>query len=118
MSFDYRSYTDSFPCIINSDVNLISAMSKGNPTPVQTEAFKASCFKRGDDTTDPLSGKLTVVRLTEPIFQIIQTLPNKSAFLRRVITEAVHRELMGDIPVAIADKPTSKRKKKGDVNAE
>jgi hypothetical protein len=71
-------------------------MPKGNPNPVQTDAFKARWFKRGDETSEPLAEKLTCVRLTESVYQALQALPNKSAWIRRVITEAAERELMGN----------------------
>lgn len=72
-------------------------MAKGNPSPVQTEKFKAGWFKRADGGTEPLSDKLTCVRLTKSVEDSLKSaLPNKSAWLRRVITEAAQRELMKD----------------------
>jgi hypothetical protein len=71
-------------------------MAKGNPNPVQTEKFKAGWFKRGDGSTEPLSEKLTCVRLTQSVETALRELPNRSAWLRRVITEAAQRELMKD----------------------
>jgi hypothetical protein len=70
-------------------------MPRGNPNPVQTEALKAKQFKRHDASTEPLSSQLTCVRLTKTVHEAIQFLPSKSAWLRRVITEAAQRELMG-----------------------
>jgi hypothetical protein len=69
-------------------------MDKGNPNPVQTEKFKAGWFKRGDGSTEPLSEKLTCVRLTQSVETALGELPNRSAWLRRVIIEATVRELM------------------------
>jgi hypothetical protein len=71
-------------------------MAKGNLNPVQTEKFKAGWFKRGDRSTEPLSEKLTCVRLTQSVETALRELPNRSAWLRRVITEAAQRELMKD----------------------
>lgn len=71
-------------------------MAKGNPNPVQTEKFKAGWFKRADGSTEPLSEKLTCVRLTQSVEAALRELPNRSAWLRRVITEAAQRELMKD----------------------
>jgi hypothetical protein len=69
-------------------------MAKGNLSPVQTEKFKAGWFKRADGGTEPLSDKLTCVRLTQSVENSLKSLPNKSVWLRRVITEAARRELM------------------------
>jgi hypothetical protein len=69
-------------------------MAKGNSSPVQTEKFKAGWFKRADGGTEPLSDKLTCVRLTQSVENSLKSLPNKSVWLRRVITEAARRELM------------------------
>ena len=70
-------------------------MPKGNPNPVSTPEFEASKFKRMDDSTEPLAEKLTCVRLTQHVDAVLRTLPNKSVWLRRVISEAAERELMG-----------------------
>jgi hypothetical protein len=75
---------------------MVKNMAKGNPSPVQTEKFKAGWFKRADGGTEPLSEKLTCVRLTQSIEDSLKSLPNKSAWLRRVITEAAQRELIKD----------------------
>lgn len=71
-------------------------MPRGNPNPVQTDELKAMQFVRDDDSSEPLSKTLTCVRLTQSVHEAIQGLPSKSGWLRRVITEAAHRELMGD----------------------
>jgi hypothetical protein len=70
-------------------------MPKGNPNPIITPEFEANQFKRGDNTTEPLSNKLTCVRLTRSVEASLKRLPNKSVWLRKVITEAAQRELMG-----------------------
>jgi hypothetical protein len=69
-------------------------MPKGNPNPTITPAFKASQFKRGDDSTEPMAKKNIQLRLTESIDAVVRSLPNRSVWLRRVITEAAQRELM------------------------
>jgi hypothetical protein len=69
-------------------------MPKGNPNPVITPEFKASQFKRGDDSTEPMAKQNIQLRLTESIDIAVRSLPNRSAWLRRVITEAAQRELM------------------------
>jgi hypothetical protein len=71
-------------------------MAKGNPNPVQTEKFKAGWFKRADGGREPLSPNLTCVRLTQSVESALRKLPNRSVWLRRVITEAAQRELMQD----------------------
>ncbi|WP_404790555.1 hypothetical protein [Altericista sp. CCNU0014] len=71
-------------------------MPKGNPNPIITPEFKANQFKRGDEGTEPLSEKLLCVRLTHSIDEVLRSLPNRSAWVRRVITEAAQRELMKD----------------------
>ncbi|MGB7414678.1 MAG: hypothetical protein WA902_10755 [Thermosynechococcaceae cyanobacterium] len=70
-------------------------MPKGNPNPVITPEFKAKQFKREDGNAEPLSDKLTCVRLTQNVEVALKQLPNKSVWLRKVITEAAQRELMG-----------------------
>jgi hypothetical protein len=69
-------------------------MPKGNPNPVITPEFKARQFKRGDDSIEPMAKKNIQLRLTESIDNAVRSLPNRSAWLRRVITEAAQRELM------------------------
>jgi hypothetical protein len=64
-----------------------------NPHP-RPENLKS--LPRCDATTAPLAGQNLSVRLTADIDEFVRSLPNKSAWLRRVITEAAQRELMGD----------------------
>jgi hypothetical protein len=70
-------------------------MPKGNPNPVCPPGFKRKQFKRMDGTTDPLAEKILAVRVPIAIDTMVRALPNKAAWLRRVITEAAKRELMG-----------------------
>ncbi|NCJ05340.1 hypothetical protein GS597_02185 [Synechococcales cyanobacterium C] len=69
-------------------------MPKGNPNPVITPEFKANQFKRADNTTEPMAKRNIQLRLTESIDTLVRALPNRSAWLRRVITEAALAELM------------------------
>jgi hypothetical protein len=72
-------------------------MPKGNPNPVQTTEFLAAQIKRSDGTTESLAAKQVQVRLPITIDAAIAKLgEKKTAWLRRVITEAAERELMGD----------------------
>jgi hypothetical protein len=50
---------------------------------------------RQDGTTAPLAEQQIQVRLFKDVDTAVRSLPNKSAWLRRVITEAATRELMG-----------------------
>jgi hypothetical protein len=65
----------------------------GNPNP-RPENLKA--MPRMDDTTDPLAASALMARVPIPIDALVRSLPNRSAWLRRVITEAAQRELMKD----------------------
>lgn len=71
-------------------------MPKGNPNPVIPPAFKDKQFKRSDETTDPLAEKTLAVRVPVVIDSVVRSLPNKAAWLRRVIVDAAQRELMQD----------------------
>jgi hypothetical protein len=87
--------TSIFACKLGV-LPIVTFMPKGNPNPVITPEFKARQFKRSDGTVEPLSKKTVFVRLPESIDTVVQILPNRSAWLRRVITEAAQRELMKD----------------------
>jgi hypothetical protein len=63
-----------------------------NPNP-NTKGLRP--IQRSDDTTDPLAETALMARVPIHIDAIVRSLPNKSAWLRRVITEAAQRELMG-----------------------
>ncbi|AFY60082.1 hypothetical protein [Synechococcus sp. PCC 6312] len=65
----------------------------GNPNPVQTQEFKAKQYKRQDDSEEMLSSKVLSVRVPVSVFWKVYNLPNKGAWLRRVIVEAAKREL-------------------------
>jgi hypothetical protein len=69
-------------------------MPQGNPSLVITPEFKAHQFKRGDDSTEPMAKKNIQLRLTASVDEAVRSLPNRSVWLRRVITEAAQRELM------------------------
>ena len=72
-------------------------MPKGNPRPVQTEKFKQGWFKPQGEVPpgEKLAAKMLAVRVTESVDTAIRALPEMSAWLRRVITEAARRELLG-----------------------
>lgn len=70
-------------------------MPKGNPDPVMTQKFVSSRFKRSDQSTEELADKNIQFRLTKSIDKLVRALPDRSAWLRRVVTEAAERELMG-----------------------
>jgi hypothetical protein len=53
-------------------------------------------IERADNTVGTLASRITGVRLVTEIDEIVHALPNKTAWLRRVITEAAQRELMKD----------------------
>jgi glycine/D-amino acid oxidase-like deaminating enzyme len=53
-------------------------------------------FKRSDETTEPLAEKILAVRVSAEVDEVVRSLPQKAAWLRRVINEAAQRELMKD----------------------
>ncbi|WP_071592250.1 hypothetical protein [Pseudanabaena sp. PCC 6802] len=65
-------------------------MSNPNPRPENRHPWQ-----RCDDSTQPLAETQVQVRLFRDIDALVRSLPNRSAWLRRVITEAAQRELMG-----------------------
>ncbi|MDX2096429.1 MAG: hypothetical protein SFW36_01520 [Leptolyngbyaceae cyanobacterium bins.59] len=73
-----------------------------NPHPVQSQKFLDKQFKpQGTIPSDkPLSKKAIAVKLPEDIDEVVRALPNSAEWLRRVITEAARRELMGETPQA------------------
>ena len=75
-------------------------MPKGNPRPVQTERFKQCRFKPQGEIPpgEKLASKILGVRVTEPIYAAVSALPEQSAWLRRVISEAAKRELLSQSP--------------------
>jgi hypothetical protein len=50
---------------------------------------------RCDDSTEPLAREQLQVRVFRDVDEAVRSLPNKTAWLRRVIAEAARRELMG-----------------------
>ncbi len=73
-------------------------MSMPNPSPRQTEEFKKHCYQpKGAVYSDyPLADKPTQVRLAEDITAAVDALgEDKTPWLRRVISEAAKRELLG-----------------------
>ena len=74
-----------------------------NPSPRQTEEFKKHRYQpKGAVYSDyPLADKPTQVRLAEDITAAVDALGNdKTPWLRRVITEAAKRELLGQATVS------------------
>lgn len=51
-------------------------------------------FPRSDSTHEPLADSPIQVRLETSVDAVVRPLPNRSEWLRRVITEAAKRELM------------------------
>lgn len=49
---------------------------------------------RADESTGNLSKKVVSVKLPEEVDAAVRSLPSMTAWLRRVIIEAAHRELM------------------------
>ena len=74
-------------------------MARGNPSPVQTEEFKAKQFKPQAEVPGdyPLAKKATGVRLPIDVDEAIRALPEKErvSWLRRVICDAARSELIG-----------------------
>lgn len=63
----------------------------GNPNPKRENLLARP---RADNTTEKLAPSATGVKLPVHIDAIIRALPNRTAWLRRVITEAAQRELI------------------------
>ena len=51
---------------------------------------------RADESKEKLASQSMTVKLFETVDVAVRSLPNRSAWLRRVITEAAQRELMKD----------------------
>lgn len=66
-------------------------VSMGNPNP---NPANLKALPRCDRTTEPLADSPMMVRLFRDVDAVIRQHPNRSAWLRRVITEAAQRELM------------------------
>lgn len=65
----------------------------GNPNPRRENLIARS---RADESTEKLASQSMTVKLFESVDIAVRSLPNRSAWLRRVITEAAYRELMKD----------------------
>ncbi len=72
-------------------------MPKGNPNPVIPAKFAEARFKAQGNPDEALADVSIQVRLTRSIDSVVRSLPNRSAWLRRVITEAAQRELMKEV---------------------
>jgi hypothetical protein len=78
-------------------IAFIYCMSKGNPNPVQTKAFISKQFQAyGEIDSIPLSKKVTGIRLPQDVHEALYGLPaeDRVSYLRRVISEAVRRDLI------------------------
>ena len=70
-----------------------------NPNPTQTEGFKGQQFKvYGEELTEPLSKKVTGLKLPQSIHDALHALPQEERvkYLRRVISDAVKRDLIDE----------------------
>jgi hypothetical protein len=63
----------------------------GNPNP---NPNNLKPIPRQDDSTETLATLATSARLPLEIDAVVRSLPNRSAWLRRVVTEAAKRELI------------------------
>jgi threonine synthase len=63
-----------------------------NSNPVQTEDFKRHWYKPQGEVTAELSKKAIAIKLSIEVDKAIRALPQSSAWLRQVITEAAQRE--------------------------
>jgi hypothetical protein len=70
-----------------------------NPKP-KTEYLRP--IQRMDDTEEPLAALALSARVPVHIDAIVRQHPNRSAWLRRVITEAAQRELMMDDALSLS----------------
>ena len=68
----------------------------GNPNPIQTSELIANQHKPQDGFQGQLSKRPLSVMVPIEVDNAVRTLPQKAAWLRRVITEAAQRELMKD----------------------
>jgi hypothetical protein len=67
-------------------------MSKRKATP-EFLAHQAP-YRRQGDANGPLAPRMTAVRLPVDIDRVVYSLPEKAAWLRRVISEAAQKELI------------------------
>lgn len=67
-------------------------MANPNPNPNNLKSIP-----RMDDTTEPLGATALMARVPVDVDAAVRALPNRSAWLRRVITDAAKRELIGGV---------------------
>lgn len=63
-------------------------MSNPNPKTDHLKPYQAHASE------NPLAGKPLTIRVPIDVDQAIRSLPNRSAWMRRVLTEAAQRELL------------------------
>ena len=64
-----------------------------NPNPIQNDQLKKSQYKaQGNIPSEPLDKKDTQVVLPVDVAEVVRKLPERSAWLRRVITNAAKRD--------------------------
>ncbi|MCT7949580.1 hypothetical protein NG798_07260 [Ancylothrix sp. C2] len=69
-----------------------------NPNPKITKEFVETQFKRqGSEDNAPLDYRVSV-RVSEEIYRAIKGHPQASGWMRRILTEAVKRELLPPAP--------------------
>ncbi len=68
-----------------------------NPKPVQTPEFVQQQFQAYGELDVPLSKKVTGVKLPLDVHEALQKLaaPERVTYLRKIITDAVRRDLIG-----------------------
>ena len=79
-----------------------------NPNPRQTEEFKKHWFKPvGEAPPEKLERKPVAVTVGKSIYAAIYSLerPDRITWLRRVITEAAKRELLGQAQGTVSENP-------------
>ncbi|MBF2090270.1 MAG: hypothetical protein IGR80_13950 [Synechococcales cyanobacterium K44_A2020_017] len=64
----------------------------GNPTPVQTEAFKSQIKPSAADVDEPLAKKPLAVKLPASHDAIVRAMDNKQAFVRAAVREKLERD--------------------------
>lgn len=70
-------------------------MSNPNPKTDQLKPYQARAIAlHCDGITEPLAAKPLTVRVPVEVDEAIRGLPNKAEWMRRVLTEAVAKELL------------------------
>lgn len=77
--------------------------------------FVARQIPRQGDAVGPLAPRMTAVRLPVEVDRIVHSVPEKAAWLRRVITEAAQRELMTCAELGLSVAEVRSRSKDGEV---